>query len=135
MSSSALEALRKTLFYCIMYLLGTLLESLWVTLIIDGKVSLVDDEGKLLKNVDYLGDHDSEDEFEPTDNEMASLMASERVGFGTNSLLEQWKDTYKNVDYDYDPYDDDTYEGHQIPDNIQSICDNLNIKLRGRKKK
>ncbi|GKC75356.1 hypothetical protein Tco_1126130, partial [Tanacetum coccineum] len=84
------------------------LESLWVTIIIDGKVSLVVDEGKPLKR---------------------------EVGFGTSSLLEQWRDTYKNVDYDYDPYDDDTYEGQEIPNNIQSICDNLDIKLRGRKKK
>ncbi|GJT58192.1 reverse transcriptase domain-containing protein [Tanacetum coccineum] len=40
-------------------------------LIIDGKVTLVD-----------------------------GFFASERVGFGTNSLLEQWKDTYENDDYD-----------------------------------
>ncbi|GJR73883.1 hypothetical protein Tco_0086248 [Tanacetum coccineum] len=57
-------------------------------LIIDGKVTLVDDEGKPLKKVDYPGDHDSEDEVAPVDNEMASFLASERVSFGTNSLLE-----------------------------------------------
>ncbi|GJW76805.1 stigma-specific STIG1 family protein [Tanacetum coccineum] len=34
-------------------------------LIIDGKIKLVDDEGKPLKKVDYLGDHDSEDEVAP----------------------------------------------------------------------
>ncbi|GJV98646.1 hypothetical protein Tco_1553898 [Tanacetum coccineum] len=72
-------------------------------LIIDGKVSLVDDE--------------------------------KRVGFDMNSLLKQWRDTYENADYDYDPYDDDMYEGHEVPDKIQSICDNLDIKVRGRKKK
>nr|GEW42599.1 hypothetical protein [Tanacetum cinerariifolium] len=33
-------------------------------------------------NVDYPGDHDSEDEVEPVHNKMASFMASERVGFG-----------------------------------------------------
>ncbi|GJX97162.1 hypothetical protein Tco_0352960 [Tanacetum coccineum] len=87
-------------------------------LIIDGKVSLVDDEGKPLKKVDYPGDHDSEDEVELVDNEMTSFLASERVGFGTNSLLEQWRDTYENADYDYDPYDDDMYEGQEIPDNV-----------------
>nr|GEY81958.1 hypothetical protein [Tanacetum cinerariifolium] len=54
--------------------------------IIDGKVSLVDDEGKPLKNVDYAGDHDSEDKVEPVDNEMASFLASKMVGFGINSL-------------------------------------------------
>ncbi|GJV03218.1 hypothetical protein Tco_1336787 [Tanacetum coccineum] len=34
-----------------------------------------DDEGKSLKKVDYPGDHDSEDEVESTDNEMASFLA------------------------------------------------------------
>ncbi|GJW13120.1 reverse transcriptase domain-containing protein [Tanacetum coccineum] len=97
-------------------------------LIIDGKVTLVDDEGKPLKKVDYPGDHDSEDEVESVDNDMSHFLALERGGFGTNSLLEQWRDTYENVDYDYDPYDDDMNEGEEIPDKIQSICDNLDIK-------
>ncbi|GKE93108.1 hypothetical protein Tco_1574203, partial [Tanacetum coccineum] len=44
------------------------------------------DEGKPMKNVNYLGDHDSEDEVERVDNGMASFMVSERVGYGTNSL-------------------------------------------------
>ncbi|GKD56742.1 putative reverse transcriptase domain-containing protein [Tanacetum coccineum] len=78
-------------------------------LIIDRKVTLVDDEGKPLNKVDYPGDHDSEDDVESVDNDMARLLASERAGFGTNSLLEQWRDTYENADYDYDPYDDDMY--------------------------
>ncbi|GJW78594.1 zinc finger, CCHC-type containing protein [Tanacetum coccineum] len=30
-----------------------------------------------------------------------------------NSLLEQWKDSYGNGEYDYDPYDDDMYEGQK----------------------
>ncbi|GJV33114.1 hypothetical protein Tco_1393514 [Tanacetum coccineum] len=58
-------------------------------LIIDGKFTLVDDEGKSLENVDYSGDHDSEDEVEPVDNEMTSFMDLKKVGYGTNSLLEQ----------------------------------------------
>ncbi|GJY45976.1 hypothetical protein Tco_0435039 [Tanacetum coccineum] len=58
---------------------------------------------------------------------------SSGVGYGTKSLLEQWRETYVNDDYD--PYDDDMYEGQNIPDNIQSICDNLDIKVRGRMKK
>ncbi|GJT40999.1 hypothetical protein Tco_0940864 [Tanacetum coccineum] len=73
-------------------------------LIIDEKVSLVDDDGKPLKKVDYPGDHDSEDEVESVDNDMARSMASERVGFGTQSLLEQWRNSYENGDYDEDPY-------------------------------
>ncbi|GKD25128.1 hypothetical protein Tco_1231342, partial [Tanacetum coccineum] len=80
---------------------------------------------------------DSEDEVEYVDNEMASFLASKpsAVGYGTNNLLEPWRETYGNADYDYDPYDDDMYEGQEIPDNIQFICDNLDIKVRGRKKK
>ncbi|GJZ58529.1 hypothetical protein Tco_0614023 [Tanacetum coccineum] len=60
---------------------------------------------------------------------MASYMASKpsRVRYGTKSLLEQWRETYVNADYEL--YDDDIYEGQEIPDNIQSICDNLDIKL------
>ncbi|GJU42149.1 hypothetical protein Tco_1195106 [Tanacetum coccineum] len=102
---------------------------------INGKVTLVDDEGKPLEKVDSLGDQDSADGIELVDNEMASFLASEKVGYGTNSLLEQWKETYKNADHNYDPYDDDMHESQEIPDKIQSICDNLDIKVRGRKKK
>ncbi|GJT63385.1 retrotransposon protein, putative, ty1-copia subclass [Tanacetum coccineum] len=80
--------------------------------------------------VDYPGDHDSEDEVESVDNDIARSMASERVGFGTKSLLKQWRDTYKNGDYDENPYDDDMYEGQDFPDKIQHICDNLDIRVR-----
>nr|GEW72806.1 copia protein [Tanacetum cinerariifolium] len=100
-------------------------------LIIDVKVSFVYDKGKSFKKIGYPGDHDSDTEVEPVDNEMTSYLASERVHFSNNSLLEQWRDTHQNADYDYDPYDDAMYEGQEIPDNIQSICDNLDIKLRG----
>ncbi|GKC18141.1 putative reverse transcriptase domain-containing protein [Tanacetum coccineum] len=104
-------------------------------LIIDGKVTLVDDDVKPLKKVDYLGDHDSEDEIESIDNDMARFMASKRIGFATKSLLEQWSNSYENGDYDENPYDDDMYEGQDFPDTIQDICDNLDIRVRGRKKK
>ncbi|GJT03599.1 putative ribonuclease H-like domain-containing protein [Tanacetum coccineum] len=40
---------------------------------------------------------------EAVDNDMARSMALERVGFGTQSLLEQWRDSYGNGDYDEDP--------------------------------
>nr|GEU68039.1 uncharacterized membrane protein C776.05-like [Tanacetum cinerariifolium] len=39
-------------------------------LIMDGKVTLVDDDGKVLKKVDYLGDRDSEDEVESVDKDI-----------------------------------------------------------------
>nr|GFA37523.1 hypothetical protein [Tanacetum cinerariifolium] len=57
-------------------------------LVIDGKVTLVDDEGKPLTNVDSSGDHDSEDEVSSVDNDMAIFLASKKVGYDTNSLLE-----------------------------------------------
>ncbi|GKB02413.1 hypothetical protein Tco_0830502 [Tanacetum coccineum] len=79
-------------------------------LIIDEKIILVDDEGKPLEKVDYSGDHDSGDEVQPVDNEMASFLASKRDGYGTNSLLKQWRKTYENADYAYEKYDDDMYE-------------------------
>ncbi|GJW37108.1 hypothetical protein Tco_0060028 [Tanacetum coccineum] len=37
--------------------------------------------------------------------------SEKKVGFSTKSLLEQWKDSYENGDYDEDPYDDDMYKG------------------------
>ncbi|GJV97683.1 hypothetical protein Tco_1549260 [Tanacetum coccineum] len=105
--------------------------------IMDGKCVLVNNEGNPPEMVDYSGDHDNEDEVLPVDNEMASFLASKLsgVGYSTNCLLKQWRYTYGNADYDYDLYDDDMYEGQEIPDNIQSICNNLDINVRGRKKK
>nr|GEW31851.1 hypothetical protein [Tanacetum cinerariifolium] len=72
-----------------------------------GKHFLVDDDGKLLENVDYSSDLGNDDEVEPREG---------------------------NVEDDYDPYDDDMYEGKEILDNIKTICDDLEIKVRGRKK-
>ncbi|GJY62887.1 hypothetical protein Tco_0464347 [Tanacetum coccineum] len=99
-------------------------------LIIDGTASLVDDEGILLKKVDSSGDHDSDDEVASVDKDMANCLASKDVSYDTNSLLEQWKESYENREYDYDPYpyDDDMYEGQDILNKIQDICDNLDIK-------
>nr|GEU60207.1 hypothetical protein [Tanacetum cinerariifolium] len=76
--------------------------------LLEWKCVLVDGEGKPLENDDYTGDHDSEDEVEHVDNEMESYLDSEPSG---------------------DPHDDDMYEGNEIPENIQSICDNLDIKV------
>ncbi|GJU48015.1 hypothetical protein Tco_1217570 [Tanacetum coccineum] len=59
--------------------------------------------GTPLKNVRGVRwDYESEDEVASVDNDMARSMASERVGFGTQSLLEQWRDSYGNGDYDED---------------------------------
>ncbi|GJR42217.1 retrotransposon protein, putative, ty1-copia subclass [Tanacetum coccineum] len=76
-------------------------------------LTLVDNDGKPLKKVDYPGDHDSDDEVYSADNDMARSMATKRVGFGTQKLLDQWRDSYENGDYDEDPYDDDMYEGRK----------------------
>nr|GEU68367.1 hypothetical protein [Tanacetum cinerariifolium] len=107
--------------------------------LMDGKCVLMDEDGKPVEKVDYLGDHDSEDEVEPDDNKMTSFLASKpsRVGYGTKSLLEQWRETYGDYEqeYNYDPYNDDMYEGQDIPDNIHTICNNLDIKVRDRSKK
>nr|GEW85360.1 hypothetical protein [Tanacetum cinerariifolium] len=92
-------------------------------IIIFWKASLVDNEGKPLRKVD----DDSEDEVASDDNEMASFLAK-KDGYGTQSLLEQWKDSHELDDYEYDPYDDDMYEGHEIPEMLQAFCDNLDIK-------
>ncbi|GJZ29215.1 retrotransposon protein, putative, ty1-copia subclass [Tanacetum coccineum] len=100
-------------------------------LLIDGQAILVDEAGNPLKKVECPGDYDSEDEVASVDNDMARSLASERVGFGTQSLLEQWRDSYGNGDYDEDPYDDDMYEGHDLSQEIQAICDNLDIRVRG----
>ncbi|GKA35688.1 hypothetical protein Tco_0722179 [Tanacetum coccineum] len=88
--------------------------------------------GKPLTKIDSLGDHDSDDQIASVDNDMTNFLVSKMVVYGTNSLLEQWKESYANGDYDFDPYDDDMYKGQDIPDKIQDICDNLDIKVRGR---
>ncbi|GJR86707.1 putative reverse transcriptase domain-containing protein [Tanacetum coccineum] len=103
-------------------------------LIIDGKVTLVDDDGKPLEKVASSCDYDSEDEVASVDNQMANFLAK-KDGYGTQSLLEQWTESYENDDYGYDPYDDDMYEGQDIPDKLQAICDKLDITVRGRRKK
>ncbi|GJR27447.1 hypothetical protein Tco_1103679 [Tanacetum coccineum] len=102
--------------------------------ILEGKHVFVDD-GKPLEIIDYLDNLDSNDEIEPVENEMESFLASKLmgVGYGPKSLLEQWREN--NVDDDHDRYDDDMYEGQEISNNIQTICDNLDIKFSGRKKK
>ncbi|GJS46110.1 hypothetical protein Tco_0596231 [Tanacetum coccineum] len=74
------------------------------------------------------------DEDASVDNQMANFLAK-KDGYGTQSLLEQWTDSYENDDYGYDPYDDDMYEGQDIPNKLQAICDKLDITVRGRRKK
>nr|GEV90334.1 hypothetical protein [Tanacetum cinerariifolium] len=68
-------------------------------LLTSGKATLVGEANNPLKDVEFLDDYDSKDEVASVDNEMAHFMTSERVGFGTQSLLEQWKDSYGNGYY------------------------------------
>nr|GFC02127.1 hypothetical protein [Tanacetum cinerariifolium] len=64
--------------------------------------------------IEYPSDHDSKDEVASVNNDMARNLASERTRFGTQSLLEKWRDSYGNGDYDEDPWDDDMYEGQDL---------------------
>ncbi|GJZ73399.1 hypothetical protein Tco_0637545 [Tanacetum coccineum] len=98
-------------------------------LLTSGQAILVDEAGNPLKKVEFSGDYDSEDEVASVDNDMAHSMALERVGFGTQSLLEQLRDSYGNGEYDDDPYDDDMYRGHDLSQKLQAICDNLDIRV------
>ncbi|GKB58630.1 cytokinin dehydrogenase 3-like protein [Tanacetum coccineum] len=105
--------------------------------ICEGKLRMLDNDGNPLVP---MGIVESDSEVEAVFDETANLRISTSgkdgsdKGYGTNSLLEQWMDSYPNND-DYDPYDDDMYENHDLSEHLQSICDDLDITVRGRKKK
>ncbi|GJY20701.1 hypothetical protein Tco_0393267 [Tanacetum coccineum] len=102
-----------------------------------GKLRLLDNDGNPLVPTDIM---ESDSEVEVVFNDTANLRISTSgkdgsdKGYGTNSLLQQLRDSYPNND-DYDPYDDDMYENHDLSEHLQSICDDLDITVRGRKKK
>nr|GEU38025.1 hypothetical protein [Tanacetum cinerariifolium] len=102
-----------------------------------GKLRFVDDDGNPLVPTGIM---ESDSEVKVVFNETANLRISTSgkdesdKGYGTNSLLGQWRDSYPGND-DYDPYDDDMYENHDMSKHLQSICDDLDITVRGRKKK
>nr|GEZ07042.1 hypothetical protein [Tanacetum cinerariifolium] len=54
-------------------------------------------------------------------------------GYGTNNFWERWRLIKR--DDEYDPYDDDLYESHDMYENLQAICDYFDITVHGRKKK
>ncbi|GJX04287.1 ESKIMO 1-like protein [Tanacetum coccineum] len=60
--------------------------------ILEGKLVLVDYNGKPLENVDYPDNSNSDDEVEPIENKTASFLASKGVGYGPKSLWKQWRD-------------------------------------------
>ncbi|GKC23732.1 hypothetical protein Tco_1025882 [Tanacetum coccineum] len=99
----------------------------------------IDNDGEFASNTP-IGIVESDSEVEVVFDETANLRISTSgkdgsdKGYGTNSLLEQWRDSYLDND-DYDPYDDDMYENHDLSEHLQSICDDLDITVHGRKKK
>ncbi|GJU58587.1 nucleotide-diphospho-sugar transferase [Tanacetum coccineum] len=102
-----------------------------------GKLRLLDNDRNPLV---HTGIVESDSEVEVGFDETANLRiptsgkdGSDKV-YGTNNLLEQWRDSYQDND-DYDPYDDDIYENHDLSEHLQSICDDLDITVRGKKKK
>ncbi|GJY22526.1 hypothetical protein Tco_0396184 [Tanacetum coccineum] len=102
----------------------------------------IDNDGEFASNTPIVptGIVKSDSEVEVVFDETANLRISTSdkdgsdKGYGTNSLLEQWRDSYQDND-DYDLYDDDMYENHDLSEHLQSICDDLDITVRGRKKK
>ncbi|GJX30735.1 zinc knuckle CX2CX4HX4C containing protein [Tanacetum coccineum] len=94
-----------------------------------GKLRLSDNEGNPLVLTGIM-ESDSEVEvvFDDTANLRISMSGKDGSdkGYGTNSLLEQWRDSYPDND-DYDRYDDDMYENHDLSEHLQSICDDLVI--------
>nr|GEY33374.1 hypothetical protein [Tanacetum cinerariifolium] len=103
----------------------------------EGKLRLVDKDGNPLV---LTGIMESDSEVELVFLETANLRIptsgkdESDKGYDTNSLLEQWRDSYPDND-DYDPYDDDMYENHDLSEHLQSICDDLDITVRDMKKK
>ncbi|GJU74231.1 hypothetical protein Tco_1265636 [Tanacetum coccineum] len=107
--------------------------------IIDEKLTLVDDDGKPLPKVVSTAKVDSDSEVKDVVDDHAVFMAPRGLkrgadsGYDTNNLLEQWMTTKR--DDDYDPYDDDFYESHNMSGNIHAICDDFDITVCDRKKK
>ncbi|GJW57067.1 cytokinin dehydrogenase 3-like protein [Tanacetum coccineum] len=105
--------------------------------ICEGELMLVDDDRNPLVPMDIAGsDSEVEVVFDKTANLRLSTSGKDGSDkcYGNNRLLEQWRDSYPDND-DYDPYDDDMYENHDMSEHLRSICDNLDIKVCDRKKK
>ncbi|GJX23238.1 hypothetical protein Tco_0227683 [Tanacetum coccineum] len=82
--------------------------------ICEGKLRFVDDDGNPLVPTGLV---ESDSEVEVIFDETANL----RISMSDND--------------DYDPYDDDMYENHDMSKHLQSICDDLDITVCGKKKK
>nr|GEX41630.1 hypothetical protein [Tanacetum cinerariifolium] len=103
----------------------------------EGKLRLLDDDGNPLVPTGIV---ESNSELKVVFDETANLRISTSgkdgsdKGYGINSLLEQWRNSYLDND-DYDPYDDDMYKNHDMSKHHQSIYDDLDITVCGGKKK
>ncbi|GKD72449.1 hypothetical protein Tco_1330731 [Tanacetum coccineum] len=99
------------------------------TRLIREPLMFVDDDGNPLVPMG-IADSDCEVEvvFDETDGLRLSTTSKDGSdkGYDTNNLLEQWRDSYPDND-DYNPYDDDMYENHDMSEHLQSICDDLDI--------
>ncbi|GJS83772.1 hypothetical protein Tco_0750313 [Tanacetum coccineum] len=76
----------------------------------------IDNDGEFASNTP-IGIVESDSEVEVVFDETANL----RISTSDND--------------DYDPYDDDMYENHDLSEHLHSICDDLDIPVHGRKKK
>ncbi|GJZ72885.1 cytokinin dehydrogenase 3-like protein [Tanacetum coccineum] len=97
--------------------------------IYEGKLRLLNNDGNPLVPTGIV---ESDSEVDVVYDETANLRISSSgkegsdKGYSTNSLLKQWRDSYPDND-DYDPYDDDMYENHDLSEHLQSVCDDLDI--------
>nr|GEU71851.1 hypothetical protein [Tanacetum cinerariifolium] len=96
---------------------------------VEGKLRVLDNDWNPLVPTGIV-ESDSEVDvvYDETANLMIPTSGSDRSDkdYGTNSLLEQWRDSYPDNN-DYDPYDDDMYENHDLSEHLPSICDDLDI--------
>ncbi|GKD86577.1 putative reverse transcriptase domain-containing protein, partial [Tanacetum coccineum] len=100
------------------------------------------------KGVEPTNEISNSNPFDNVDNSITSTtLTIDKIGKYENQIIDGQatlvdeadnplkRDSYGNGNYDDDPYDDDMYEGRDISEEIQTICDNLDIRVRGRKKK
>ncbi|GKB77942.1 zinc finger, CCHC-type containing protein [Tanacetum coccineum] len=88
-----------------------------------GKLRLLDnDENPLVHTGIVESDSEVELVFDETANLRIPTSGKDRSdkSYGTNSLLEQLRDSYPDND-NYDPYDDDMYKNHDLSEHLQSI--------------
>ncbi|GJZ36388.1 hypothetical protein Tco_0582579 [Tanacetum coccineum] len=69
------------------------------------------------------------------DNDGNPLVLTGIVESDSEVEVNNGRDLFYSDNDDYDPYDDDMYENHDFSEHMQSICDDLDITVCGRKKK